>query len=229
MVAAVTSRPSPWRLVAWVGFVLAFAALSYASRHGLLGEGDVPEDAAYRYTTAIGAAIQYAITFGILLLIARGLPLREAFALTRPRSWRRAAVLIATGYVGILTVGGILGLFLDATEEQGLIPDDWDASRAGAFAAFFLVVTLVGPTVEELTFRGLGFTLLSPFGTVTAVVVTATLFGVAHGLLVALPVLTAFGLLLGTLRTLTGSVYPPIVLHAFFNGVALIVSVTLLD
>jgi membrane protease YdiL (CAAX protease family) len=38
---------------------------------------------------------------------------------------------------------------------------------------------------------------------------------------VALPVLAAFGVLLGWLRWATGSVYPTIVLHAIFNGIAI--------
>ena len=79
--------------------------------------------------------------------------------------------------------------------------------------------------MEELTYRGLGFTLLSPYGTWVSILVTGVLFGLAHGLLVALPVLTAFGIVIGWLRARTDSIYPAIVLHALFNGAALLVSV----
>jgi membrane protease YdiL (CAAX protease family) len=175
------------------------------------------------------AGFQYAITVGILLLIARGLPLREVFALRRPNSWAVGAGLVVAGYLAILVVGGVLGLFLNATEEQGLVPDDWDSNRAGAFIAFFLTVTVLGPVVEELTYRGLGFGLLAPYGAVVAVTVTAVLFGVGHGLLIALPVLTAFGFVLGFLRARTESVYPPMILHGIFNGIALVVSLAVLD
>ncbi len=41
--------------------------------------------------------------------------------------------------------------------------------------------------------------------------------------------LTIFGAILGWLRWKTGSLYPPIVLHAVFNGAALIAAVTLGD
>ncbi len=44
--------------------------------------------------------------------------------------------------------------------------------------------------------------------------------------LVALPVLASFGLILAWLRLKTGSIYPAIVLHALFNGIALIAAVT---
>ena len=55
--------------------------------------------------------------------------------------------------------------------------------------------------------------------------VTGLLFGLAHGLLVALPVLTFFGFAIGWLRWRSDSIYPPMLLHATFNGTALILSV----
>src|SRR5437773_1811795 len=63
----------------------------------------------------------------------------------------------------------------------------WDGSRAAQFALSFLVVAVVAPIVEELTFRGLGFGLLSKYGVRVALVGTAVLFGLVHGFLVALP------------------------------------------
>ena len=134
--------------------------------------------------------------------------------------------MAAIALVAIWIAGAALSPFLDATEEQGLVPEDWDSSRAGAFALFFLVVTVGAPVVEELTYRGLGFALLAPFGTWVAIIATGVLFGLAHGLFVALPVLTIFGIAIGWLRARTNSIYPPMLLHATFNGAALILSVT---
>jgi membrane protease YdiL (CAAX protease family) len=130
-------------------------------------------------------------------------------------------------YVTAAVYQAVLSLFGDwsPTEEQGLVPDDWDSSRAGAFAAFFVVVTFIGPVVEELTYRGLGLTLLLPYGTIGAVLVTGVLFGAVHGLLVAFPVLAVFGIAVGWLRVRTDSVYPPMLLHGTFNGAALLASV----
>jgi membrane protease YdiL (CAAX protease family) len=219
--ASVTER-MPGRVAGWLVFVLTLAALGYAAR---LGDVETPDDIAYRYTSSIAALVQYGIMLGILLLIARGLPLRDAFALHRPASWPRALGLALLSLVAIYAASAAFAPFLDATEEQGLVPDDWDSSRAGAFAAFFLVVTFVAPFVEELTYRGIGFTLLAPYGTWVAILVTGFLFGTAHGLLIALPVLTVFGIVVGWLRSRTASVYPPVLVHAVFNGTALVVSV----
>ena len=223
MESPATVRPTPWRLVAWLVFVLTLTAIGYASR---LAGADPPEDLAYRWSSSIAAVFQYALMLGILLLIARGLPLRRVFGLHRPRSWPRALGYAAIALVAIWVASGALAPFLDANDEQGLVPDEWDSSRAAPFVAFFLAVTLLAPFVEELTYRGLGFSLFQPYGVVLAIVATGLLFGLTHGLLIGLPVLAFFGIVVGWLRAKTDSVYPGVVLHAAFNGIALLVSVS---
>ena len=169
--------------------------------------------------------MQYGIILALVLFIARGLA-PALLGLRAPESWRAAAGWIAASIVLIWVIGAALNPFLEAGEEQGLVPDDWDPDRAAAFAANFVIVALVAPVVEELTYRGLGFAAVQQFfGGGAAVVVTALAFGLAHGLVIALPVLTIFGLILGWLRLRTRSVYPPIILHSIFNGAALLASV----
>lgn len=223
------SRRHPKRLALWLVFVVSFMLLSYASR---AAETDTPDDLAYRYSSSVAAAIQFLVMLGILLLIGLGLPKRELFALRRPASWKRAlglaAAALAAIYGAALVYTQVLALFgdWDATEEQGLVPDGWDSRRAGAFVAFFLAVTILAPIVEELTYRGMGVSLLLPYGAVLAVLLTGALFGAAHGLLVGLPVLTVFGVVNAWLRLRTDSIYPPILVHSTFNAIAMIASVT---
>jgi membrane protease YdiL (CAAX protease family) len=216
------------KLIAWFAFVGVLAMLGYASR---LGGAETPHDIAYRYSSSIAALIQYGLMLGILLLIARGLPRREVFALRRPGSWPRAVGFAILALLAIYLASfayeralSILGNW-NPTDEQGLVPDRWDSSRAGAFVAFFLVVTVVAPVIEEMTYRGLGLSLLMPYGVPVAILVTGLLFGAAHGLIVALPILTVFGIVVGWLRVHTDSLYPPMLLHATFNGTALLVAV----
>jgi membrane protease YdiL (CAAX protease family) len=219
----------PAKVLAWLVFVVALALLSYGAR---IGGGETPHDAAYHYSSTVAALVQYGLMLGILLLIARGLPRRDAFALRRPHSWKRALGLAVVALLSIYVVSfvyeQVLSLFgnWSPSDEQGLVPDRWDSSRAGAFVAFFLVVTLVAPAIEELTFRGLGVSLLEPWGTTLAILVTGVLFGAAHGLVVALPILAFFGIALAWLRVRTGSVFPGMLLHATFNGIALIAAVS---
>jgi membrane protease YdiL (CAAX protease family) len=213
----------PGRLFAWLVFALAFAALGYSAR---FAGGDEPKNVAYRYSSSVAAVVQYAVILGILLLIARGLPRREVFALRRPLSWPRALGFVAIALLAIWGAAAVLSpLLRGGTHEQGLVPDRWEPAHAGAFVAFFLVVAVVAPVVEELTYRGLGCTLLFPYGKWTAILATGVLFGLAHGLLIALPVLVVFGIAVAWVRFRTGSVYPGMILHGTFNGVALIASV----
>jgi len=211
------------RLAGWAILVSILALLSYAAR---LGDGETPDDVLYLWSTAVGGLIQYGIILVLVLLLARGLA-PSTLGLRRPRSWAGAAGRLAAALVAIWIVGFVLNFFLEAGEEQGLVPDEWDASRAAPFVANFLVVALVAPFVEELTYRGLGYAAVrDAFGAIAAIAVTAVAFGLAHGLVIALPVLTIFGAILAWLRYSTDSIYPPMILHAVFNGAALIAAVT---
>jgi membrane protease YdiL (CAAX protease family) len=219
------------RLFAWLAFVLALTALNYAGRFAS-DDDTVDDDIAYQWLSSIGVAVQFALMLGILLLIARGISKREVFALRSPSSWKHAAGLTALGLVAIYAAAaaysGLLSLLgdYDPSEEQGLVPDEWDPNRAAPFIAFFLAVTLLAPAVEELTYRGMGVWLLQPYGAVVAILVTGLLFGLAHGLLVGLPILAFFGVVVAWLRIRTESIYPSIALHAVFNGVALVAAVS---
>jgi membrane protease YdiL (CAAX protease family) len=211
-----------WRLAAWLGLVGALAAIGYGSR---AAEGTPDDDVLYRYDTAIGGVVIYLMLLLLVLWIARGLPRREVFALRAPPSWGRALGLALAGYVVIFLGAGLLLWALDATEEQGLTPDEWDSSKAGAYAANFVAVALVGPIVEELVYRGAGITFFAGFGSTVAVIATAVAFGLGHGLLLALPALVFFGLVTGVLRVRTRSVYPSTIVHCAFNATSLILAV----
>jgi CAAX protease family protein len=212
------------RLAGWTTFVLLFSALNYASR---ASSGTPDRNVLYRYGTAASGVIQYGLILVIMLAIAHGMAKREAFALWRPRSWPRALGLGAGILVAIYIVSAALNPFLHPGKEQGLTPTGWQPAHAGAFAANFAVVVLVAPVVEELTFRGLGFTLIARFGAWPAILLTGLAFGLAHGLVDGLPVLVLFGCLLAWLRARTDSVYAGMVVHGTFNAIALIAAVTI--
>ncbi len=217
-----TEVPRP-RLVGWAILVAGLAALSYAAH---FEGGKPPSDVLYQWSTAVAAVVQYALILAIVLALARGIA-PTTLGLRRPASWKRAGGWIGVALVSIWVVGAILNIFLKAGEEQGLVPAGWDSARAAPFVANFIVIALVAPFVEELTYRGLGFAAVrSSFGPIAAIAVTAIAFGLAHGLVVALPVLTLFGAVLALLRWRTESLYPSIILHGVFNGAALIAAVT---
>jgi membrane protease YdiL (CAAX protease family) len=207
------------RLVAWLTLVGAQILLNYATRP------KPDRNAVYQYSTGVGSVIFYGIVLVILLAIGRG-EIRTLLALRAPRSWARAAGIAGTVIVAVIVLESVLNPVLHADREQGLTPTHWEASHAGAFAASFVGLAIVGPFVEEATFRGLGYSLLEPYGRLFVILAIGILFGLAHGLVEALPILVALGVGLAYLRARTDSLYPCFIVHGMFNAIALTLAVT---
>jgi membrane protease YdiL (CAAX protease family) len=210
------------KLYAWLAFVGVFAALNYASR---FVPNKPDRNVLYTWSAAVGGLVQMGIILGIVLLIARDRPKDEYLGLRRPSSWGLAAGLAVLVLIGVFLLSAALSPLLHPGQEQGLVPKTWHPARAAPFVANFIVVAVIAPIIEELTFRGLGYRLLEPFGRWTAILLVGLLFGLAHGLVEALPILAAFGAGLAYLRMRTGSVYPGMIVHAAFNSLVLIVAV----
>jgi membrane protease YdiL (CAAX protease family) len=210
------------RLSGWIALVGVLALLNYVSR---FSEGKPPKDILYRWDTAIAAAVQYLVILGIVLVIARDD--HDLLALRRPRSWRGALGRALVVLAGIYVLSAILAPILHPGREQGLTPDKWESAHAAAFFANAAVVCVIAPFVEELTFRGVGYGLLARrFGVEPAIVGSALAFGLAHGLVEALPLLVAFGIGLAWIRESADSTVPGMILHGTFNAIALFVSLT---
>ena len=216
------------RLGIWLGLVGTLILLNYVGRYLV----EVPEedmrDALYEWSTFFGALIQFGFLFTVTIALTWGLPTRQVLALRRPRSWWKSLGLALVVFVGVYIVAGIVGaLGADPGEEQGLTPEGWDSSRAVPFLANALLVAVFVPIVEELMFRGLGFSLLAPYGVATAIVGTAVLFALGHGVVFGVPIFLFMGLGLAFIRHRMDSVYPTILMHGLFNALALVLAVTL--
>jgi len=210
-------------LALWSTFVAAFATLSYSLR---FSEGKPPKDVLYKWSTAVGNLFQFVVIGAIVYGIAGLGERRQLLALRRPTSWR-TAIKIGIGIgIGMLVLTLLLGPLLNPGREQGITPDTWQADHAAAYIANGLVIAVVAPIVEELTFRGLGYSLLVRFGRWTAIILVGIAFGLAHGLVEAFPFLAAFGAGLAYLRSRVDSVYPGMIVHGLFNATALIVAVS---
>ena len=215
------SQPGRGRLFAWAGLVAFLIAIEYAAR---LSGGTPDRNVLYRYSTAAGSVLIYLILLGVVLGIAGG---RGLLALRRPSvSCGKALGMGLLLLIGTWIAIAILDHFLHGAREQGLTPKGWEPAHAGAYAANFVAIAIVAPFVEELTFRGLGFSLLERYGKWFAIVAVGVAFGLAHGLVEALPELALFGCALAWLRARTGSVFPGMLLHGTFNAISLIAAVT---
>jgi membrane protease YdiL (CAAX protease family) len=212
---------APLRL--WSGFVFAFATLSYTLR---FTSSKPPKDLLYKWSTVVGNLVQFAIIAAIVYGIAGAAgERRRVLALRRPTSWR-TAVKIGLGVgLGMFVLTTLLGPVLHPDREQGVTPDTWEPKHIAAYIANGIVIAMVAPIVEELTFRGLGYSLLSRYGRWVAIIGTGIAFGLAHGLVQAFPFLAAFGIGLAYLRSRVDSVYPGMIVHGLFNVIALTVAV----
>lgn len=178
----------------------------------------------FKYSTAILVVASDAVLLLIVLVFARGLPFRETFALRAPPSWRRALLIGAATLVAAYAISFLQeALVSGAGREQG-VPEFWDPGRIGAWAANLFAIAVFVPIFEELLCRGLGYALFEPLGAPIAVLITAVAFTLAHGVIVDIPVILATGLGLGYMRASTGSIFPCIALHSFFNGFGLAVA-----
>jgi membrane protease YdiL (CAAX protease family) len=208
------------RLALWFLLVGVLAILQYAGR---FSSGKPSPQTLYEWTTAIGTVIQDGIILGLVLLIAK--PRYDLLALRRPRSIARAAGYLVVALVAIYVFEGVYAALTHPGNEQGLTPKHWESSHAAAYAVNALVICTFVPFVEELTYRGLGFSLVERFGRWPAILIVGLMFGLAHGLIVLLPVIVVFGCMLAWIRDRTDSAVPGMFLHGTFNLIALVAAV----
>ena len=138
----------------------------------------------------------------------------------RPVSARWLLIGAGLGLLGwILTRGVVLAYYWvtgDTTNPQaGLV----NAAQGTAlqFALTLLVAALAVPFGEELLFRGVLYTWLRRWGVVVAIVVSALIFGLNHGINVVFAATVVLGVLLALAYERSGSIWPGIVGHILYN------------
>jgi len=212
----VEADPARRKLFWWLVFVAALTLVAWLSS---LSTAPGNDNILYKYSTAVSSAVVYAVLLVAALAIAgRSTGL---LALRRPPSWLRALGLAVLVFVLAELAIQLMEPFLHGSREQGLVPKRWERSHAAEYGANWIVVAGVAPVVEELIYRGLGFSLLERYGKWVAIIAVGVLFGASHGLLRAWPELSVLGCGLAWLRLRTRSVYPGMILHSTFNTLAL--------
>jgi membrane protease YdiL (CAAX protease family) len=204
-----------WLALAGVQIAVAFASRASESRGR-------EETVLYSWSFAAGSVVIYSILVGLTFLIATGLgdPRRALGLVSFDRRWLGRAALVV---IAAAVLGRILEPVLHGGEKQGYAPDVWEPRHAAAFAVNAVVTVTLVPFAEELFFRGAGVSVLRGFGPAAAIAGTAIVFGLAHGILVALPVLVALAAGLAWIRLRSGSVWPSMAAHAGYNSIAILV------
>jgi membrane protease YdiL (CAAX protease family) len=204
----------------WIAVTGAFAALNFYAANTA---DDRAQDAIYSYDVLAAAVVAYGLLLVFVLALTQGMSRRDVLALRAPPSWWRAIGLVIGAVIAILVGAYLLLALTQAGDEQNLTPEDWDGSRAGQYAASFVAIVLIGPVVEELLYRGVGLSLLEPYGRWVAIGVTAVIFGLGHGLLLSLAAFIWFGIVVALVRLRMRSIYPAILVHCTFNALGMTV------
>jgi membrane protease YdiL (CAAX protease family) len=213
-------RDERTRLALWLALVAFFIVVQYAGR----ATGGQESDPLYKWSFAAGSLIQEGIFLLIVLGIA-GFSARRLGLQLPMRKWRAFGLAVAGFFVIQIFEFAYIAL-AHPGNEQGLTPTRWQPSHAAEYVVNGVIVCTLVPFVEEVTFRGLGFYLLRDYGPWFAILGTGLLFGLSHGLVLALPIIVVFGCVLGWIREKTESVFPGMVLHSAFNLIALVAAVT---
>jgi membrane protease YdiL (CAAX protease family) len=140
------------------------------------------------------------------------------------------AILIGVGALFLVRIAtGIVLVLTDQTKhvqagfEHFDVTSKTQAVTATGAALAVLSLVVIAPIVEELVFRGLLFgALAGRLGVLASAIVTALLFGAAHGDLVLFPTLAAMGFVTALAYAGTGNLWVAIALHALNNALGAI-------
>lgn len=127
---------------------------------------------------------------------------------------------IVAGILGITTALLILGITNRLVQlPQQPVPAEFSQIPVTTLVSLLFMGAAVAGIVEEASFRGyMQVPIERRHGPVVAIVVTGTLFGLAHfthpGVLVMLPFYFAVGATYGAMAYLTNSILPGLILHA---------------
>ena len=166
---------------------------------------------------------QLVVLAGLSLFFAHasGLSLSDV-GLTRA-GWRPLVVAALAAVALVVIQTPLIEAWASAIRsEEPAWYQDLTARQAPGVLLAVLTVGLAPAIGEELLFRGYLQRRLMPLGPIAAIAIQTALFAAFHMNLYGLPVYLASGLLMGTLRYWSGSVWPCAVVHALNNiaGVA---------
>lgn len=177
-------------------------------------------------------ALYYAVQVGVIVWLVRrrgGEPLRALGIAHEQHSFGQVARSTALVVAGLVMTRLLASLYTFITRELGLLPESitslpalFGSGEAGFLLAVLMVV-VIGPTVEELVFRGaLQEGLAARFGVWPAIIVQAALFAAFHRSWWLLVPTFVLGVALGWLAERCDSLWPPIALHALYNAITVV-------
>lgn len=162
-----------------------------------------------------------------ILLISRkaGIPLRSLFSgehrleKVAPGVLMMVGVSVASGYLA-LAIEELFSLAgIDLWTPDFTLPADMPGCML-----MLLAVSILGPLLEELLFRGMLLRTFMRYGPRFAVFASAMLFAFVHGNLTQGIGTFFMGVLLALIAQRAGSILPTVMIHMFYNTFAMLVT-----
>jgi membrane protease YdiL (CAAX protease family) len=214
-----------WSSLGFVALALTVATVSivllsfaYYTLNGLTGirlDGQTLQSLAYLAFSAVAVVV-------IAVAAARRSDWQAYLGLVLPR-WSFIGLAFAVLAVEIAFNVGLFSLLPIVDDSTSGIGDGYQAALGNpvALTLFWLSLTVIAPVSEEIAFRGfiLRGWMSTRLGVTGAIVLSSLLFAAVHGPN-QLPVFISLfvgGMLLATMRWLSGSIVPTILMHATWN------------
>lgn len=173
------------------------------------------------------------VVFGLVLTALSGIGGIAGFAaaaLLRIRSWSAFGVRRTTARWLLIAVGlGVVAFVLkslaiaawiqitgDSSSPQGVYGEGGSGGVLSLVLAT-LFLSLLTPLGEELLFRGVIANALLRYGPLIGIVGSAVIFALVHGISTVFPAALVVGLIAAEVFRRSGSVWPPVVIHAVVN------------
>jgi membrane protease YdiL (CAAX protease family) len=213
-----------WSTLVWVVLALTVAGVSL-----------IPLNFAYKWGHVIGITLDaqslqslgyLAFSVVAVVVIALAAARRSDWRVYLGLVWPRWSFIGLGFAVLVVEVTFNVGLFylLPIPDDTGPgIVDDYHAALGNpvALTLFWLSLTVIAPVSEEIAFRGfiLRGWMSTRLGVIGAIVLSSLLFAAIHGpdKLAVWISLFVGGMLLATMRWLSGSIVPSILMHATWN------------
>ena len=195
-----------------VALVIAKVGLAGIFRNGGL---DPSSTDAILYGSVAGSIIGFPV--GMLVMKAV-LPKFKREPERHDLSFLQMLMILVMGY-GLWGVGAILGN-LPSFFGVEMITDPTEGASTPALLVYVFYAVIGAPILEELVFRKLLLDRIHGYGQVTAVFVTALLFGLIHGNPAQFPLAFMLGLLLATVYLKTGRIIYTMLMHFMINFTA---------
>lgn len=198
-----------------IGVVLSLVLAAAGSDLFLLTE----DTALYYLLTGLLSYLTVFLPF-LIFLLASHRPLTEAIR-TEHTPFLTGILLVFAGLFVCFIMNVPVNFLADLAESAGLNgeinTDSMTVSSIPDLVTLILAVVLIAPVVEEFCYRGVVVSALRRWGDLTAALVSALLFAMAHFSFLALPVVFVGGFVMAYLYVRTGNLWVNIAIH-FLNN-----------